>query len=48
MEMYLKGASTRKVAKVTETLCGTSFSKSQVSALTFRLESERQPGETAR
>ena len=40
MEMYLKGVSTRKVTKVTETLCGTSFSKSQVSALTSRLESE--------
>lgn len=40
MEMYLKGVSTRKVTKVTETLCGTSFSKSQVSALTSRLEGE--------
>ena len=40
MEMYLKGVSTRKVTKVTETLCGTSFSKSQVSALTGRLEGE--------
>lgn len=40
MEMYLKGVSTRKVTKVTETLCGTSFSKSQVSALSSRLDSE--------
>jgi transposase-like protein len=40
MEMYLKGVSTRKVTKITETLCGTSFSKSQVSALTSRLEDE--------
>lgn len=40
MEMYLKGVSTRKVTKVTETLCGTSFSKSQVSALTARLDAE--------
>lgn len=40
MEMYLKGVSTRKVTKVTETLCGTSFSKSQVSALTGRLDAE--------
>ena len=40
MEMYLNGVSTRKVTKVTETLCGTSFSKSQVSALTGRLETD--------
>ena len=40
MEMYLKGVSTRKVTKVTETLCGTSFSKSQVSALTSRLDAQ--------
>ena len=40
MEMYLKGVSTRKVTKVTETLCGTSFSKSRVSALTSRLDNE--------
>ena len=40
MEMYLKGISTRKVTKVTETLCGTSFSKSQVSALSTRLDTE--------
>lgn len=40
MEMYLKGDPTRKVTKVTEMLCGTSSSKSQVSALTSRLEDE--------
>lgn len=40
MQMYIQGVSTRKVTKVTETLCGTSFSKSQVSALTTRLDSE--------
>jgi transposase-like protein len=40
MEMYLNGVSTRKVTKVTEMLCGTSFSKSQVSALTTRLEDD--------
>ena len=40
MEMYLNGVSTRKVTKVTEMLCGTSFSKSQVSALTGRLEGD--------
>ena len=40
MEMYLQGVSTRKVAAITEELCGTSFSKSQVSALTSRLDGE--------
>ena len=30
MEMYLEGVSTRKVREITETLCGTSFSKSLV------------------
>ena len=34
MEMYLQGVSTRKVATITEQLCGTRFSKSQVSTLT--------------
>jgi putative transposase len=40
MEMYLQGVSTRKVAAITEELCGTSFSKSQVSALVGRLDTE--------
>ena len=40
MEMYLQGISTRKVAAVTEELCGASFSKSQVSALAGRLDRE--------
>ena len=40
MEMYQQGISTRKVASITEQLCGTSFSKSQVSALTGRLDAE--------
>ncbi len=40
MEMYLHGVSTRKVADVTEQLCGTSFSKSQVSALAGRLDGQ--------
>ncbi|MBA2518621.1 MAG: transposase [Chloroflexia bacterium] len=40
MEMYLQGVSTRKVAAITEQLCGTSFSKRQVSALTSRLDAE--------
>lgn len=38
MEMYLQGVSTRKVAAITEQLCGTRFSKSQVSALTVQLD----------
>jgi putative transposase len=40
MEMYLQGVSTRKVAAITEELCGTSFSKSHVSALAGRLDAE--------
>ena len=39
-EMVLKGVSTRKVREVTEVLCGTDFSKSQVSKLTQDLDSE--------
>ena len=38
MEMYLQGVSTRKVTKITEELCGVSFSKSTVSALTVELD----------
>jgi transposase-like protein len=40
LEMYVQGVSTRKVAAITEELCGTSVSKSQVSALTSRLDAE--------
>ena len=40
MEMYVQGVSTRKVAAITEELCGTSFSKSQVSALAGALDAE--------
>ena len=40
MERYVEGVSTRKVAEVTEALCGTSFSKSLVSSLAGRLDSE--------
>lgn len=40
MEMYLQGVSTRKVTEITETLCGTSFSKSLVSSLSSRLDAE--------
>ncbi len=38
--MYVQGVSTRKITRITETLCGTSFSKSQVSAHTSRLDAE--------
>jgi putative transposase len=38
MEMYVQGVSTRKVTQITEALCGTSFSKSQVSVLAGRLD----------
>jgi putative transposase len=40
MEMYVEGVSTRKVTEITEALCGTSFSKSLVSSLAGRLDSE--------
>ncbi len=40
MEMYIEGVSTRKVAEITEALCGTSFSKSQVSELAGRLDTD--------
>jgi len=38
MEMVVNGVSTRKVAAITEELCGASFSKSTVSALCAGLE----------
>ncbi len=40
MEMYVEGVSTRKVAEITEALCGTTFSKSQVSELTSGLDTD--------
>ncbi len=40
MEMYVEGVSTRKVAEVTEELCGTSSSKSPISELASNLDSE--------
>jgi transposase-like protein len=33
MEMVIQGVSTRKVSEITEVLCGTSFSKSTISAM---------------
>jgi transposase-like protein len=38
IEMYLQGVSTRKVKKVTETLCGTDISKSTVSSLAQEID----------
>lgn len=38
MEMYVKGVSTRKVADITEKLCGKSFSSQQVSRLSGLLD----------
>lgn len=38
MEMYLQGVSTRKVADITEKLCGRSFSSQLVSKLTAELD----------
>ncbi len=39
-EAYLQGVSTRKVSKITEQLCGTSFSKSQVSDLCQEIDAD--------
>jgi transposase-like protein len=48
MEMYLEGVSTRKVQEITETLCGTSFSKSLVSSLVGTLDAELTAWRTRR
>jgi transposase-like protein len=40
LQMYLEGVSTRKVTEITEALCGLEVSKSQVSALTQKLDAE--------
>ena len=40
VQMVIAGVSTRKVSKVVETLCGTSFSKSTVSELCKKLDAE--------
>ena len=40
VQMVIAGVSTRKVSGVIETLCGTSFSKSTVSALCAKLDEE--------
>jgi len=38
MEMVIQGVSTRKIAQITENLCGTTFSKSTVSVLCKQLD----------
>jgi transposase-like protein len=40
LQMYVEGVSTRKVTAITEALCGLEVSKSQVSALTAKLDAE--------
>ena len=40
MQMYVEGVSTRKVSAITEALCGLEVSKSQVSALSQKLDAE--------
>src|SRR5487761_1359658 len=40
LQMYVEGVSTRKVSAITEVLCGLEVSKSQVSALTQKLDAE--------
>lgn len=42
MEMVIQGVSTRKVEKITQELCGTTFSKSQVSEICKGLDPEVQ------
>ena len=40
LQRYIEGVSTRKVRAITEALCGLEVSKSQVSALTAKLDAE--------
>ena len=39
-ESYLQGVSTRKIARITEKLCGVAFSKDQVSRMAKMLDDE--------
>jgi transposase-like protein len=41
-QMVIQGVATRRVAKITESLCGLDFSRSQVSAICQKLDSEVQ------
>ena len=40
VEMYVNGVSTRKISRITETLCDVSISRSQVSVLTSKIDKE--------
>jgi putative transposase len=42
-EAYVNGVSTRKVSRITEKLCGTQFSKDQVSRMAQALDNELDP-----
>ena len=42
-EMYVKGVSTRKVSQITEQLCGTEISATQVSRIAKLLDEELEP-----
>jgi len=42
MEMYVQGVSTRKVAAITEELCGRAFSSQQVSKLAKGLDEKAE------
>jgi putative transposase len=46
MEMYVEGVSARKVREITETLCGTTFSKSLVSELAVQLDTQLEAWRT--
>jgi transposase-like protein len=48
LQMYVEGVSTRKVTEITEALCGLEVSKSQVSALTAKLDAEVNQWRTRR
>ena len=48
LQMYVEGVSTRKVTEITEALCGLEVSKSQVSALTQKLDAEIDEWRTRR
>jgi putative transposase len=48
MEAYIQGVSTRRIKKITEDLCGVSFSKSQVSELMKGLDEELSSWRTRR
>ncbi|KPK67264.1 hypothetical protein AMJ82_10990 [candidate division TA06 bacterium SM23_40] len=46
MEMVIQGVSTRKVTEITETLCGSSFSRSMVSSLAAGLDGQLEAWRT--